>query len=69
MFVKVTIIMDTVNIKSDSESGSSSKQLTFGVDRILSNEICLKKSGKFLKFLFILFWYYSIVIYLIFLKL
>lgn len=36
--------MDTVNIKSDSESGSSSKQLTFGVDRILSNEICLKKS-------------------------
>ncbi|XP_051155470.1 H2.0-like homeobox protein [Leptopilina boulardi] len=36
--------MDTINIKSNSESGSSSKHLTFGVDRILSNEIFLKKS-------------------------
>lgn len=39
--------MDKVNIKSDSDSGSSSKQLTFGVDRILSNDFSSKKSGKF----------------------
>ncbi|XP_033209651.1 H2.0-like homeobox protein [Belonocnema kinseyi] len=37
--------MNDTAMKSDSKIGTSSKELTFGVDRILSNEISSKKSG------------------------
>lgn len=50
MFKKV-YIMNDIEMKTDSKIGTSSKELTFGVDRILSNEISSKKSGKMKTFL------------------
>lgn len=38
--------MNGINARVVVDSANCSKQLKFGVDRILSNEICAKKTGK-----------------------